>query len=410
MKVSLIMGRGIEGCGVTKFALEQLDWFKENGHQVTLYASRDKSWSRKKSHMVDDIQHLKFGHNKKQDELSIIIKGCQESDLVIINSLPASSVDDTVKEGFDKFLNEVKTKMVLVQHDHSSLSIKRNACLDEAIKRADMIFSHSSTNDFSKYAKTVLGVGGLSSFFGEEEPETKIFNFQPGMNFDNIKEQYWKDDISDQDPLHHKWIGRTTSWKGYKQMFEFHNNFLMPNDRLTTFEGIERSPAYLDFKKITEYNDQVATNFDISGYDLSEDYGKPAVVFGPFVNTEMLERMSKVGFGYQLSILKPEFIERSIEYTHCEVVCTGTIPVFRKRYGQQCTHRSTGKKLIDHADTGTVWFDDDNMQSTMDLIEELTNNHDLRNTYRKDAFEFYREHQDASYTFAEMLEKITTEL
>lgn len=401
------MGRGIEGCGVTKFALEQLEWFKANDYDVTLYASKDKSWSRKKSHEVSEIVHLKFGPSKNND-LDQIIKGCNDSDLVIINSLPAVSVPQEVQDGFSKMLNEVKKPMVLIQHDHSALSIKRNACLDESIKRADVIFSHSPTNDFSQHAESVLGGGGLASFF-DDEPEVKIHNFQPGMNFENIRKQYWKNDISVQDPMHHKWIGRTTSWKGYKQMFEFHDNFLMPSGCLTTFEGIERSPAYLDFRKLTEFNDQVATGIDIAEYDLSDDYGKPSVVFGPYINQEMLERMSKVGFGYQLSILKDRFIERSIEYTHCEVVCTGTIPVFRKRYGEQCTHRATGKKLIDHDHTGTVWFDDDNMQDTLDLIKELTFNTRLRNQYREDAFEFYRQHQDAEHTFAEMMEIIRNE-
>ena len=32
MKVAIIMGRGIEGCGVTKFTVEQTKWLKKNGY------------------------------------------------------------------------------------------------------------------------------------------------------------------------------------------------------------------------------------------------------------------------------------------------------------------------------------------------------------------------------------------
>lgn len=400
-KTVIVLGRGIEGCGVTKFALEQYDWLINNGYDCKVYAAKDKTWSRKKSHDTAFVELVKFA---KKDELDKMIKECNEVELVFINSLPPISVSADVIDGFNRFLNEVRTKMILIQHDHSSLSIKRNACLDESINRCEVIFAHSDTNDFSMHVESVLGLGGLASLFSETPTKT-IQNFQPGMNFDRVRDKYWKD-ISQQNAKHHKWIGRTTSWKGYKQMFQFHNEYLSKQNYLTTFEGIERSPAYLDFRKLTEFNDFVATGAEIADTDLSDAYGGLANVFGPYINDDMLERMSKVGFGYQLSILKNRFIQRSIEYTHCELVCAGVVPVYRKRYGELCTHRATGKKLIDHSNTGTVWLDDDNMQPALDLIKELTENAELRDKYRKDAYEFYKSHQDSQYTFAEMMSRI----
>jgi hypothetical protein len=41
--------------------------------------------------------------------------------------------------------------VVLVQHDHSILSIKRNAGMMLAINRADLIFAHSPRSDFANY-------------------------------------------------------------------------------------------------------------------------------------------------------------------------------------------------------------------------------------------------------------------
>lgn len=405
--ISIILGRGTEGCGVTKFTIEQYNWLvsTHTDRPVDIYVVADKKWTRATSHVTDHFKQVKF---KDDVAVDAMIKSIHEkSDYVIINSLPPIKSDERVIKNFSRMIEEFEksnTKMVLIQHDHSKLSIRRNACLDESIKAASAIFSHSHTNDFSLHVKEVTQSGGLSGFLDEET--TAIYNFQPGMDFDSIRKKYWKD-IKDQDPKHNKWIGRTTSWKGYKQMFKFHDNYLRPNGYLTTLEGIERSPAYLAFRELGEFEGDVNTNASIESYDLSQKYGKCLQVFGPYNNHDMLERMSHVAFGYQLSLLKDRFINRSIEYTHAEVVCSGVIPVFRKQYGKQCTHREFGDPLIECKDNGTVWLGDGlEMQEAYDLIERLSKDDVLRDEYREQAFEFYRSHQDSEFTFKELHKKI----
>ena len=401
MKVAIIMGRGIEGCGVTKFTVEQTKWLSKNGHQHVVYSSKDKSWTRKNAHDVSNVVQLKLS---KTEETNKMIAGCNEADVVIINSLPSLSHSDECIAQFKRALAEITKPIVLIQHDHSSLSIKRNAAIEEAVRKAKIIFGHSSTNDFAKYVSSLTEGGGLAGFFEEDNSKT-ILNFQPGMDFDSVREKYWLD-IDETDPIMHKWIGRTTSWKGYVQMFKFHNEFLRPNGFITTFEGIEKSPAYLGFRELSEFHGMI--DKDITTVNLEKD--QPAYVFGPFVNDQMLGRMAKVGFGYQLSLLDERFIERSIEYTHCEVACIGVVPVFRKSYGERCTHRKFGDKLINCKDTGTIWLDDNNMQPAFDLVNKLAKDKILRDEYREMAFEFYKQHQDSQYTFAEMMKQIEDNL
>lgn len=401
MKVAIIMGRGIEGCGVTKFTVEQTKWLSKNGHQHVVWASKDKSWTRKNAHDVYNVCQIKFA---KTEEVNRMIASCNEADVVIINSLPSQSHPEEAINQFKRALNEITKPVVLVQHDHSSLSIKRNAAIDESIRKASILFGHSSSNDFAKHVATVTGGGGLAGFFGEDESKS-ILNFQPGMDFDSVRAKYWKP-IEETDGELHKWIGRTTSWKGYVQMFKFHNEFLRPNGHITTFEGIEKSPAYLAFRELSEFNGHIAD--DINAIALQKN--QPAYVFGPFVNEFMLERMSRCGFGYQLSVLDERFIERSIEYTHCEVACTGVVPVFRKSYGERCTHRKFGDKLINCKDSGTIWLDDNDMQPAFELLNKLSKDKVMRNEYREMAFEFYKQHQDSQYAFAEMMQQIENNL
>ena len=402
MKIAIIMGRGIEGCGVTKFTVEQTKWLAKNGYDFTVYSSKDKSWTRKNAHDVSNVVQLKLA---KPEETQRMIDGCNEADVVIINSLPSIGHPEQCIAQFKRFLDEVNKPIVLVQHDHSSLSIKRNACINESIAKARVLFGHSSRNDFSRLVESSTGGGGLADFFSDDSEPKKILNFQPGLDFDSIRAKYWKP-IEQTHSDMNKWIGRTTSWKGYVQMFKFHNEFLRPNNYITTFEGIEKSPAYLAFRELSEFHGHIAD--DINKIPLA--YDQPAYVFGPFINHEMLERMSTCGFGYQLSVLDERFIERSIEYTHCEVVCTGVVPVFRKSYGERCTHRKFGDKLIDCKDNGTIWLDDNNMQPAFELLNKLAKDPVMRNEYREQAFEFYKLHQDSQYTFDEMMNTIKENL
>jgi len=397
MKVAIIMGRGIEGCGVTKFTVEQTKYLAKNGYDFTVYSSKDKTWTRKNAHDVSNVIQLKFA---VPSETQVMIDGCNQSDVVIINSLPSIGHSDECINEFKRFLNEVKKPIVLVQHDHSSLSIKRNAAIDESIRKASVLFGHSSNNDFARHVNSVTDGGALADFFSDNESKT-ILNFQPGMDFDSVRAKYWLD-IDQTKPNEHKWIGRTTSWKGYVQMFKFHNEYLRPNGYITTFEGIEKSPAYMDFKKLSEFHPMISQN--INTVTLEKD--QPAYVFGPYVNEQMLYRMAATGFGYQLSLLDERFIERSIEYTHCELAAVGVVPVFRKAYGERCTHRKFGDKLINCKDTGTIWLDDNDMQPALDLVNKLAKDNVMRNEYREMAFEFYKQHQDSQHTFEEMMNKI----
>jgi hypothetical protein len=398
MKVAIVLGRGIEGCGVTKFTVEQTKWLKKNGYDFSVYSSKDKSWTRKNAHDVSNVVQLKFA---KPEETQKMIAGCNAADVVIINSLPSVSHSEECIAQFKRFLNEVTKPVVLVQHDHSSLSIKRNAALDESIRKASVLFGHSPNNDFSRYVSNLEGNSGLSNFFDEEVSTKKVLNFQPGLDFDSIRDKYWLS-IDQTRPMEHKWIGRTTSWKGYQQMFKFHNNFLRPAGYITTFEGIEKSPAYLGFRELSEFHGYI--DRDINTIALEKD--QPAYVFGPYINEQMLYRMSATGFGYQLSVLDERFIERSIEYTHCELACAGVVPVFRKSYGERVTHRATGNKMIDDKNTGIVWLDDNDMQPAFDEIHKLANDPVKRDSTREMAFEYLKSHQDSRYTFQEMMNKI----
>jgi len=431
--IYVVMGRGVEGCGVTKFSIELCKYLSQNDLSHRCIAFNDKKWTRRKSH---DYNIEEVSLESDESYRSFMERAEKECSLVIINSLPSSSHSKQFVQRFNEFL-KLKTKFVLIQHDHSSMSIKRNECLNEAIDVASICFSHSKNNFFSNYINEKYNSSDLSSFFGDDETSKTVDTFQPAFNFDECKNDYWKD-IDETDEKHHKWIGRTAHWKGFALMLDWHKQKLQPNKNLTTLEGIETGIVYPDFlvhsphhnfiKAVTDatkkvfyqrgFEDQYinqygwhAVPFDVSTQDinsinLSQYYGDMAAVFGIYNNHELLERMSRVGFGYQLTLLKPENIDYSIEYTHCEVAACGTIPVFHKQFGKLCRHRLTDIPLVDSKDSGTVWLDESNFDETIELVKQLENDKVMRNEWREMAFEFYKNHQDSAYVFDDLMQKI----
>lgn len=403
-KISVIMARGIEGCGVTKYTLEQTTWFEKHGYDYKIFAAKDKSYSRKNAHSLKNVEHFKFSDDEMINKM---IEECNNSDIIIINSLPSKSNQrgkgsgEEAEANWIRALKSFSKPVVLIQHDHTVYSIKRNATLEESVEASSVIFAHSRDNDFSTIVKEMGGFNPLNALLGGEQKN--ILSFQPGMDFDSVRQKYWKP-IEEQDAFHHKWIGRTTSWKGYEMMFKWHNTHLLPHGYLTTFEGIEKSPAWLGFKELSDFYDDLDSSPE--GFDLSDRYGDKATVFSIYNNDELLHRMSRCGFGYQLSILKQKYIEKSIEYTHCEIPAVGTIPVFRKEYGERCLHRVTGDPLIKSKGNHTIWLSEDDFDENIKLIEKLSESNNMRDEWREGAYSFYKEHQDSEYVFKKLMDDI----
>ena len=51
--IALVMGRGVEGCGVTRYTIEYKNWLEKQGKEVVVYALKEKSFSRGKAQIFD---------------------------------------------------------------------------------------------------------------------------------------------------------------------------------------------------------------------------------------------------------------------------------------------------------------------------------------------------------------------
>jgi hypothetical protein len=404
--VVTLLGRGVEGCGVTKFTVEMGKYLKKRGINNPVVALKDKTWSRKDSHQVEHLVQFKFA---KDDQFKHAMDIIDQADVVIVNSLPSLQVKKTAKahdvkavENFMRCIEECKAPLIMIQHDHNRLSLRRNAGTNELINKARVLFAHSKTGDFAKQVSEATGTDGLAALLNETK---EIKTFQPAFDFDDHSQRYWKL-IEEQDPKLCRWIGRTTFWKGFVPMFDFHNNYLRRGGFCTVLEGIEKSPAFLDFKTKSVFHNLIGQDPDQT--PLKKYYGDDAVVFSVFNNHAMLKRMAKTGFGFQLSLLDPKFIDRSIEYTHCEIPAVGAVPVFRKEFGDACTHRVTGNRLTADPNSGTIWLPTNaaEMNTAFETVLRLSKDSVERDEWRHKALEYYKSHQDLDGVFDDMFKDI----
>ena len=85
-----------------------------------------------------------------------------------------------------------------------------------------------------------------------------------------------------------------------------------------------------------------------------------------------------------------------------EIVAVGTVPIFRKRWGE--FFKIDGVPLVDYGkETGTIFLDEENPTEAIDLINKLSDNKELYNEYRNNAFNFYSKYLTTAVIFNKLI-------
>lgn len=420
MKIAILMGRGIEGCGNTKCALVCKEHFDAKGHPTDIYATIDRKWPRAKAH---DFELKCEFECARDDHTDIVINALNQYDLVIVYSVPPKAknakpdtkqsvldqifTQERTVDNFVRICEELTVPKVSIQVDHSVHSLARNGKLKEISDSMDLVFAHSMTGDFSKWLK-------------KNDVKTELCEYVLGYTYDEHRKKYWKD-VSELDPKTFAWIGRSTGWKGPDLAFTMQREHLREAGFITTLEGMEMSIGSLGFffkngnrgDGPREDVEACGGKKDKNNFDTIE-HGGPAYVFGPYVFDEAMERVSHSAFGSDLYHLKAEKYGKSIENCHGDVISAGSIPVFHKHFGENCKSLVTGKPYIEHENTGTIWIDDDNVEEACKAMIAISQNPAAIEIMRERAYKFWKEHTDAAVTwdyFGEIVkEKLGIEL
>jgi len=397
MKVAIILGRGVEGCGVTRCAIE----FQRAHPGTKIFATLDKKWGRRNGMDFECDEFIAADWSQCER----VIKEINENfDLFVVHSIPSKDHPEECADNFVKILDEVKIKKAMIHVDHSVKSLHNNARLEDICNRVDVIMTHSDTGVFAKWLKKIRNT-------------TRFTTMGLGFNYDATRAQYWKP-IELQDSKRLRWIGRSARWKGPDIILDFHQEELRSSGFCTILEGLEASIAYATVLYYDNHEKQkprdVINKFRVrpefnenNKFTHGEEiYGGPAYCYPQYVNVECMERMSLSAFGSDLYHLNPEQYGDNIENCHAECIATGTVPIFHKHFGDNIIHKVTGDPCTKSNKSGTIWLDRDNFASAGELVKKLSADLILRDEWREMAFEFWKQHSDSKIIVTDILSKI----
>jgi len=405
MKIGILLGRGVEGVGLTKNVVE----FQNLYPDVEVFATIDKLWQRMDSMKFNvnyfrgaDWDEVSKPAKKFPDLMSCtdVIKRLNELDACIVFSVPSKSHPEECGENFLKMLDEIKVRKSLVQVDHKIQSITRNYKLKEICEKVDVLMCHYVENPFGLWVK-------------KQGITTPLTNMGVGFNFTKDR---WKP-IEEQDPRYIRWVGRSAMWKGPDVLIDLHNKHYREKGFITVLEGLEASIQW----PLVVYEDGFDQKIrrDVVNYFRPEkgiddnptkepQYGteqenQGAYLYTPYTYDDMIERMSLGGFGSDLMYFKDNIYGDNVEYCHTDSFMAGVIPIFHKHFCDNVIHRTQGKPISECENTGTIGVDYDNPQTS--LITRLSKDNGMRDEWRHMMFDFWKEHCDASVVYNDIADK-----
>ncbi len=407
MKIGVILGRGVEGVGLTKNVVE----FQKLFPGVKVFATIDKLWPRMNSMPFEksffrgaDWDTISKPAKKFPDLMTCteVIDQINELDMCIVWSVPSKSHPDQMVDNFVKMLEHIKVRKSLIQVDHKIHSINRNAQLKEICERMDVLMCHSTENAFGKWVRK----NGI---------KTPLTGMGVGFNFNK---DYWKP-IHKQDTRYIRWVGRTAMWKGPDVMIDLHNDHFKRAGFITVLEGLEASIQYplVLYKNPKEMKDRrevinyfrpekgIDNNLTRDPVYGSEETNKGAYLYSAYTHSEMMDRMSSGAFGSDLMYFKENTYGDNVEYCHTDSFAAGVIPIFHKHFCDHVVHRKIGDPISQCKNTGTIGIDATNASEMVQIMKVLANNNDMREDWRNQMFEFWKDHCDATIIYNDIIEK-----
>ena len=407
MKIGVILGRGVEGVGVTKNVVE----FQKLFPGVEIFATMDKLWPRRES-MNFPVTYFRGADwdtvskpAKKFPDLiacNDVVHRINQLDACIIWSIPSKSHSEECIDNFIKMLGNINVRKGLVQVDHKMASITRNARLADVCHNVDVLMCHSVENDFARWTQ-------------KNNVQTPLTSMGVGFNFNK---DYWKP-IEDQDARYVRWVGRTAMWKGPDVMIDIHNDHFRKAGFITVLEGLEASIQYplvlyknskelkdrrdvINFFRPEKGKDENKTRHPVYG---SEEEDKGAYLYSSYTHSDMMERMSLNGFGSDLMYFKKNLYGNNLEYCHTDSFAAGVIPIFHKHLCDNIIHRGQEKPISQCRDTGTIAIDHTNAEEVTKLMVNLRNDNMMRDEMRIQMYEFWKDHCSADIVYNDIINK-----
>jgi len=380
MKIAILLGRGIEGCGVTRFATELQRYIQKQNLQCTVYASSDKKWDRRQLQKTDIIEFT----NK---EIESIRKEINKVDILFYQSLPSKAHSEEYKDLFyDKLVVGITNPIkIIFQNDHHIISLNRNSKLWETVENVDLALTFGPGTAFARKLK-------------EQNIYTPIKYFNNGHDFTKLDYLWKKEQIKKL-----SYLGRFATFKEPKRLI-YYQPMLAAHGIYTEARGIEKSIG----AKVGFFgkggHDMTQGDYENIMYRRINVFDEQDInylnVYGPYDRIPTLDNLSNNMFGANFFNLPINQYANIIEYTTLEMVNVGMIVLVDKEWAENNIHIE-GDNFYDL--NCFVYSDRNNPQETIDQMLELVGNKELREKKRKLAYDICKSHCDINVTFNNLL-------
>jgi hypothetical protein len=376
MKIAIVFGKGLDGCGVEKFGYEFQRYMPDD---VDIYDLQERGFTRSGGHIKDSISF-------KAEEIPEVAKKLNDNyDIVMLNSYPSPlHKQSTVKSFFEDLVLKIeKPILVGMMHEIKRMNFDRIPLHVPIANRCDIIFNFSTETSYAK---------DISSILTDKKLGERIARMKLPFTVSDY-EKYWV-------PFKDKrrsciYASRWTTMKDPKRMVDM---FKLDKDFHYSIHGIERSiGAKFDIIDITNWTDK------FEGYNYDSDICES---FGPYEYEDGMNLISNSMFGYSGYNLPKErhnYGDR-FEYAQMEIIAVGTVPVFDWDYGMN--NVAEGSTFI--SNPIAIWSNREDLNETKDKIHELSNDEAMYNDYLEAGIQFLRQEADASNVIPPMLKHIET--
>ena len=361
-KVAIVLMKGFDGCGVSRFAIEHQKQLRAQGDICDIY-SFNNCYVREKAHNDKDVIYY--------DAFTDV--DFSKYDIFILNSYE--------KDFSEKDFNYYKSLpciKVAMMHEITRANVSRIKHAWDWVLASDVVSSFSDTMDFTQDLKK----NGFDM--------SKYFSFRMAMNEADMDYLYKKSLSYDKD---HSlvYFGRWTSMKDPHRLFDY--KALEP-DMSFSMIGIERSiGAFYDIFK-NDLCDAPKMTF----LENSSDYFNASVdstkvgVFPPVNRDAALDILSKSMFGcsfYRLAKNKIHNLGNRMEFTQIEMSCV-CLPVFDIEWGKNTFDIKTGKSFYELGNNA-IYSDTNNLQASLNEMKTLMNNKDLYDERRNNMYKLVKQ-------------------
>lgn len=401
----LLMGRGIEGTGNTRFTIELQSQLQKDGHEAKTVANNEKKWGRTQSQVNDIVEHnfKKDGPLRAEDGI----------DVVIITSVPAKSKAYT-QQGKDNFIETLKeykekgAKLVYIQVDHKIHSISRNFYREEEymlpfFNLLDLIITHDLNNDFNQKF--------IKRFLPEDYNVPVVARVAIGADMTEF--EHLRKPASEKIDKSIMFIGRSAGWKGFQTLRDVQYRHLRFHGYKTIIEGIELSigvlgDLYTQTKPLRVPRPDTIHKFnqdDQLEVLSSSVENSPAYIYGPYNRNEAIERLSYVKFGYFGTFIGAQY-GGVLENTLLEIVNAGTIPIIRKELYDSATFNEHRLDDFDPKEIGIVVYDSENPEKLIEDLNFYDENDEEYDKLFNNAIAFFTKYLDKSVLIGQITDVI----